>query len=94
MASEEAACIIDLYQRKALDWIESRARTRLFEKSWLDRFRALGLEQVDLLGFSIGGYQVEEVALRHPSWCASSSCSAPASEEGTRRVTPRCLTTH
>src|SRR5438105_3293066 len=41
MASEEAACIIDLYQRKALDWIESRARTRLFEKSWLDRFRGL-----------------------------------------------------
>jgi SAM-dependent methyltransferase len=41
MASEEAARIIDLYQRKALDWIESRARTRLFEKSWLDRFRAL-----------------------------------------------------
>ena len=28
--------------------------------------RALGLEQVDLLGFSIGGYQVQEVALRHP----------------------------
>lgn len=28
--------------------------------------RALGLEQVDLLGFSIGGWQAEEVALRHP----------------------------
>ncbi|MFD0440922.1 alpha/beta fold hydrolase [Streptomyces chartreusis] len=28
--------------------------------------RALGLEQVDLLGFSIGGVQVQEVALRHP----------------------------
>ena len=41
MASEEAARIIDLYQRKALDWIESRARTRLLEKPWLDRFRAL-----------------------------------------------------
>jgi SAM-dependent methyltransferase len=41
MASEEAARIIDLYQRKALDWIESRARTRLIEKPWLDRFRAL-----------------------------------------------------
>lgn len=27
---------------------------------------ALGLEQVDLLGFSIGGLQVQEVALRHP----------------------------
>ena len=41
MASEEAARIIDLYQRKALDWIESRARASLFEKPWLDRFRAL-----------------------------------------------------
>ena len=29
MASEEATRIIDLYQRKASDWIESRARTRL-----------------------------------------------------------------
>src|SRR5512144_354065 len=41
MATEEAARIIDLYQRKALDWIESRGRTGLFEKHWLDRFRAL-----------------------------------------------------
>ncbi|MEV5848693.1 alpha/beta hydrolase [Streptomyces sp. NPDC051985] len=28
--------------------------------------RALGLTQVDLLGFSIGGIQAEEVVLRHP----------------------------
>lgn len=28
--------------------------------------RALGLSQVDLLGFSLGGFQVQEVALRHP----------------------------
>ncbi|WP_338060331.1 class I SAM-dependent methyltransferase [Bradyrhizobium valentinum] len=41
MASEEAAGIIDLYQRKARDWITSRARATLFEKPWLDRFRAL-----------------------------------------------------
>ena len=41
MASEEAAGIIDLYQRKALDWAESRANASLFEKPWLDRFRAL-----------------------------------------------------
>ena len=41
MASEQATRIIDLYQRKALDWIESRARASLFEKPWLDRFRAL-----------------------------------------------------
>ena len=41
MASQDAAAIIGLYQRKAQDWIESRARSRLFEKPWLDRFRAL-----------------------------------------------------
>jgi SAM-dependent methyltransferase len=41
MASEEAARIIDLYQRKASDWIESRARTKLLEKPWLDHFGAL-----------------------------------------------------
>ncbi|WP_349510073.1 MULTISPECIES: hypothetical protein [unclassified Bradyrhizobium] len=41
MASEAAADIIDLYQRKALDWIESRAQSSLFERAWLDRFRAL-----------------------------------------------------
>ena len=41
MASEAAAHIIDLYQRKALDWIKSRARSSLFERAWLDRFRAL-----------------------------------------------------
>lgn len=28
--------------------------------------QALGLSQVDLLGFSLGGFQVQEVALRHP----------------------------
>ena len=41
MASEEAESIIELYQRKAAVWIESRARTRLIEKPWLDRFQAL-----------------------------------------------------
>ena len=41
MTAADAADIIGLYQRKASDWIESRARTRLIEKRWLDRFRAL-----------------------------------------------------
>jgi len=41
MSSGTAAAIIDLYQRKASHWIENRAGSRLFEKSWLDRFRAL-----------------------------------------------------
>lgn len=41
MVSDEAAGIIDLYQRKAAHWIESRARTRLIEKAWLDRLQVL-----------------------------------------------------
>jgi SAM-dependent methyltransferase len=41
MSSGTATDIIDLYQRQASHWIESRARSRLFEKAWLDRFRAL-----------------------------------------------------
>ena len=41
MPSEEAAGIIELYERKASDWIESRARTKLIEKRWLDRLLAL-----------------------------------------------------
>ncbi|WP_035563541.1 MULTISPECIES: alpha/beta hydrolase [Burkholderiaceae] len=28
--------------------------------------RALGIEKVDIVGFSIGGFQAQEVALRHP----------------------------
>jgi len=41
MVLDEAAGIIDLYHRKAADWIESRARTRLIEKAWLDRLQVL-----------------------------------------------------
>lgn len=40
-SSEAADRIIDLYQRQASDWIESRAQSGLFERAWLDRFRAL-----------------------------------------------------
>jgi hypothetical protein len=49
MASEEATRIIDLYQRKALDWVENRASAGLFEKPWLDRFRALLLPAAPIL---------------------------------------------
>jgi pimeloyl-ACP methyl ester carboxylesterase len=52
--------------------------------------RALGLEQVDLLGFSLGVTRHRRSRCATPSWYASSSCSAPASAAGTRRWTPRC----
>lgn len=40
--SREAEAIIDLYQRKALDWVRRREHGGgLMEQSWLDRFRAL-----------------------------------------------------
>jgi SAM-dependent methyltransferase len=41
MSSASAADIIELYERQASHWIESRARSNLFEKAWLDRFGAL-----------------------------------------------------
>ena len=39
--TSDSSGIIDVYQRKARDWIESRATASLFEKPWLDRFHAL-----------------------------------------------------
>lgn len=40
--SSEAEGIVDLYQRKALDWVRRREHGgSLMEQSWLDRFRAL-----------------------------------------------------
>ena len=57
MASEEATGIIDLYQRKALDWAESRANASLFERPWLDRFRALLPPAAPILDFGCGSAQ-------------------------------------
>jgi SAM-dependent methyltransferase len=57
MPSEKAAGIIGLYQRRAQDWIESRARTGLFEKPWLDRFRALLPPAAPILDIGCGSAQ-------------------------------------
>ena len=54
MASEDAAAIISLYQRKASDWIESRGRTRLIEQPWLDRFRALMPPEAPIIDIGCG----------------------------------------
>jgi SAM-dependent methyltransferase len=89
MASEEAAGIIDLYQRKASDWIESRGRTRLIEKSWLDRFRALLLPAGPILDLGCGSaapmaaYLIE---LGHPVVGVDSS---PAMIDVCRRHFPK-----
>jgi SAM-dependent methyltransferase len=50
----EASRIIDLYQRKARDWAESRARGNLFERPWLDRFRALLSPAAPILDLGCG----------------------------------------
>jgi SAM-dependent methyltransferase len=65
----EASQIIDLYQRKAQDWIESRARTGLFEKPWLDRFRALLLPAGPVLDLGCGSADpmaAHLIGLGHP----------------------------
>ena len=54
-----------------------------FEQSGRDALAfidALGLTEVDLFGFSIGGFVAQEVALQRPTWCAGWSSPAPAPE--------------
>src|SRR5690242_19594933 len=41
MSHPSAALIVDLYRRHAADWIRLREPGSLFERPWLDRFRAL-----------------------------------------------------
>src|SRR3954451_10632133 len=47
--------IVDLYQRKALDWVRNRGQSDgLMEQSWLDRFRALVSTQGSILDIGCG----------------------------------------
>jgi SAM-dependent methyltransferase len=89
MASEEAAGIIDLYRRKAKDWIESRARTRLIEKPWLDRFRALLPPAAPILDIGCGSAEPMAaylIGLGHPVVGADSS---PAMIDACRERFPK-----
>ena len=53
--SSEAEAIIELYQRKALDWVRNREHSDgLMEKSWLDRFRALVSPASSILDIGCG----------------------------------------
>jgi pimeloyl-ACP methyl ester carboxylesterase len=53
--------------------------------------RALGLPQVDLLGFSIGGLQVQEVALRHPGLVRKLLLLGTGLRGGDPTIDPRVL---
>lgn len=88
MPSKEAAAITDLYQRKASVWIESRARTRLIEKPWLDRFRALLPPSGAVIDLGCGSAEpmaAHLIGLGHP---VSGVDSSPAMIEACRARFP------
>ena len=88
MASEEADRIIDLYQRKASDWIESRARTGLFEKPWLDRFRALLPPECSILDFGCGSAEPMAACLIGLDYPVFGVDSSPAMIDACRKRFP------
>jgi SAM-dependent methyltransferase len=88
MASGEAARIIDLYQRKAQDWIESRARTRLLEKPWLDRFRALLPPVAPVLDIGCGSAQPMAAYLIELGYPVVGVDSSPVMIDACRRHFP------
>ena len=53
--------------------------------------RALGLSQVDLLGFSIGGFQAQEVVLRHPQLVRKLLLLGTGLRGGDPKMEPRVL---
>ena len=88
MTSEDAAAIIGLYQRRAQDWIDSRARSNLFEKPWLDRFRALLPPAAPILDIGCGSAQpmaAHLIGVGHPVLGVNSS---PAMIDACRRDYP------
>ena len=88
MASEGADRIVDLDQRKASLWIESRARTGLFEKPWVDRFRALMPSAGAILDLGCGAAEPMAaylISLGHPVTGVDSS---PAMIEACRQRFP------
>jgi SAM-dependent methyltransferase len=89
MASEEAAGIIDLYQRRAQDWIESRARTGLFEKPWVDRFRALLPRAGPILDLGCGSAEPMAAYLIGHGHPVTGVDSAPAMIDVCRRHFPK-----
>jgi SAM-dependent methyltransferase len=87
--TSDSSGIIDLYQRKAQDWIESRASASLFEKPWLDRFRALLPPAAPILDIGCGSAEPMAgylIGLGHPVVGVDSS---PAMIDACRRKFPQ-----
>ena len=87
--TSDSSGIIDLYQRKAQDWIESRASASLFEKPWLDRFRALLPAEAPILDIGCGSAEPMAgylIGLGHPVVGVDSS---PAMIDACRRKFPQ-----
>lgn len=88
MASEDAAAIIDLYQRKASDWIESRGRSVLFEKPWLDRFRDLLQPAAPILDIGCGSAEPMAAYLIEAGHSVVGVDSSPAMIDACRKRFP------
>jgi SAM-dependent methyltransferase len=87
-AAEEATRIIDLYQRNAQDWIESRTRTRLIEKPWLDRYRALLAPAAPILDIGCGSAAPMAAYLIELGYPVVGVDSSPAMIDACRRHFP------
>jgi SAM-dependent methyltransferase len=93
MASDAAAAIIGLYQRKASDWIESRSSSRLMEKplmekAWLDRFRALLPQAAPVLDIGCGAAQPMAAYLIEAGHAVVGVDSSPAMIDACRQHFP------
>lgn len=88
MTSEAAADIIGLYERKARDWIESRARSGLFERAWLDRFRAMLPPAGSLLDLGCGSGEPMAGYLTRLGHPVTGVDSSPAMIEACRQRFP------
>ena len=87
--TSESSRIIDLYQLKASDWIERRARTKLIEKPWLDRFRSLFPPDGPILDLGCGSAEPMAgylIGLGHPVTGVDSS---PAMIDACRERFPK-----
>ncbi|MEH2626728.1 SAM-dependent methyltransferase [Bradyrhizobium sp. AZCC 1719] len=85
----ESSRIIDLYQRKASDWIESRARTGLSEKPWLDRFRALLPPAGPILDLGCGSAEPIAAYLIGLGHSVTGVDSSPAMIDACRKCFPK-----